>query len=70
MNPAYAPGFRLAAGGAPVIVCLAVYWTGIRCWFVQDDFAWLGLGRNVNSFSDLLYTLFAPMAQGTIRPLS
>jgi hypothetical protein len=54
----------------PILICLGVFWNGIRCWFVQDDFAWLGLSLQVHSFGDLLYTLFSPKAQGTIRPLS
>jgi hypothetical protein len=58
-------GFFLAAG-----VCLFLYWPGLRAWFQQDDFAWLALSQSVHSPHDLLRALFAPMAQGTIRPLS
>ena len=65
---------KRAAGAAfwtiPPLVCLAVYWPIFRIWFQQDDFAWLGLGLSIHGFGDLLRSLFAPMAQGTIRPLS
>ena len=54
----------------PPLVCLAVFWYGFQAWFRADDFAWLGLASGVHSFSDLLYILFGPRAQGTIRPWS
>ncbi len=54
----------------PPLVCLALYWPGLRAWFQQDDFAWLALGGSVKDPHTLLSALFAPMAQGTIRPLS
>jgi hypothetical protein len=43
---------------------------GLKTWFVADDFAWLGLIRNVHSLRDILTVLFAPAAQGTVRPWS
>lgn len=43
---------------------------GLNCWFFQDDFAWLGLIRQVRNTHDLLRVLFEPAAQGTIRPWS
>lgn len=54
----------------PSLLCLALYWPGLRAWFQQDDFAWLGLGASVHDLRTLLRALFEPMAQGTIRPLS
>lgn len=54
---------------APAFV-LWLDWHGIRTWFHQDDFAWLSLGRRVDSFEALLRALFAPAAQGTVRVLS
>lgn len=53
-----------------MIFCIALYKYTLRAWFRADDFAWLGLGLNVETAQDLLHALFAPMAQGTIRPLS
>ena len=41
-----------------------------RIWFLNDDFAWLGLGLSISNASDLWNALFSPMAQGTIRTLS
>ena len=54
----------------PVALCAVVYWHGLNCWFIQDDFAWLGLNDEWNTLPQLLDTLFKPMAQGTIRPIS
>ncbi|MCC6585956.1 MAG: hypothetical protein IT168_04485 [Bryobacterales bacterium] len=54
----------------PAIVSIVLFWPGIQCWFQQDDFAWLALGNGILTGKDLLRALFAPMAQGTIRPLS
>ena len=52
------------------LICLAVYWRGLFAWFQADDFAWLSLRAHVHDWRSLLENLFAPMAQGTIRPLS
>src|SRR5689334_7501606 len=54
----------------PVIFCLFLYWRGLFAWFQADDFAWLNLNGQVHNWRDLLHALFAPMAQGSIRPLS
>ena len=58
------------AWAAPVAFLLWLWFDGLKTWFVADDFAWLSLLRNVHSFPDLLHALFAPAAQGTIRPWS
>jgi 4-amino-4-deoxy-L-arabinose transferase-like glycosyltransferase len=55
---------------APVFFLFWVYREGLQCWFIADDFAWLGLLRQYHSPGDLLSILFAPAAQGTIRPWS
>lgn len=54
----------------PLLICGALYWRGLRMWFWQDDFAWLGLKLQVHDFSSFLDAMFAPKAQGTIRPWS
>ena len=54
----------------PLLVCLLLHWLCFRAWFRADDFAWLGLANTVHSFPDLMRALFAPQAQGTIRPWS
>jgi hypothetical protein len=54
----------------PSLLCLAIYWFGLRAWFQQDDFAWLRLDNQLRETGDLWSLLFAPRAQGTIRPLS
>ena len=41
-----------------------------RAWFQADDLGWLGLEQHVVTWHDWLVAMFAPMAQGTIRPLS
>jgi hypothetical protein len=64
---------RLASAAfwlAPSLLCLALYWRGFTAWFRADDFAWLGTGLYIQSFHDFLLAIFAPQAQGTIRPLS
>jgi hypothetical protein len=55
---------------APSLLCLAIYWLGLRAWFQQDDFAWLTLHQRLRESGDLWGILFSPRAQGTIRPLS
>jgi hypothetical protein len=52
---------------APVLFLFILYWKGLTAWFAADDFAWLGLLRQVNGFHDLLRALFHPAAQGTFR---
>jgi hypothetical protein len=54
----------------PPLLMLALYWRGFFAWFQKDDFAWLSLPNHVHSTRDLLWALFAPLAQGTIRTLS
>jgi len=54
----------------PSLLCLALYWYGLKCWFAQDDFAWLSLHFDVQDLKGLWRNLFTPMAQGTIRFLS
>ena len=54
----------------PIAFLFWLYSTGLRTWFLADDFAWLGLLRDVHSFHDVLSALFTPAAQGTIRPWS
>lgn len=61
---------RAAYWLTPIAFCIALYWLGIRIWFSQDDFAWLGLRSQVTDFSSLMNALFAPRAQGTIRPFT
>jgi Dolichyl-phosphate-mannose-protein mannosyltransferase len=55
---------------APPLLMLALYWPGLTSWFQKDDFVWLGLRAMVHGPRDLLWALFAPLAQGTIRTLS
>jgi hypothetical protein len=67
-------GFSFAVSAAwwlcPVVLLLWLYHDALATWFVADDFAWLSLLRHFRERHDLLHELFAPMAQGTIRPLS
>jgi hypothetical protein len=58
-------GFSLACA-----LCLWLYWPGLVSWFAMDDFAWLSLRLQILTSADILPALFAPKAQGTIRPLS
>ncbi len=54
----------------PVLAALALYQRSFRIWFLNDDFAWLGLGLSLENGGTLWSALFSPMAQGTIRTLS
>ena len=55
---------------AAMILSSFLYKYTLRAWFQEDDFAWLGLSLQVHTWNDFLHTMFAPMAQGTIRPFS
>ena len=61
---------RIAYWATPSLLCLLLYWLGLKAWFQQDDFAWLGLDLMVSDARSFFEALFKPMAQGTIRPLS
>ncbi|MBI2689942.1 MAG: hypothetical protein HYX27_26865 [Acidobacteria bacterium] len=61
---------RLAGFVLACALTLWLYWLGLITWFSLDDFAWLGLRLSVENAGDLVGTLFAPKAQGTVRPLS
>ena len=62
--------WKQAAWLAPALLCLFVFWPGVLAWFQRDDFAWLALRLEVYSTADFWDALFAPKAQGTIRPWS
>jgi hypothetical protein len=54
----------------PVLFLLWLFRDGLKCWFIADDFAWLGLLRLIDSPRSLMRVLFEPAAQGTVRPWS
>lgn len=54
----------------PMVFCVALYYWGVMSWFSEDDFAWLNLRNHVVDFHTFLWAMFAPLAQGTIRPWS
>lgn len=54
----------------PVLLSVYLYRRSFRIWFLNDDFAWLGLGLSVQDWRSLGEALFLPMAQGTVRTLS
>jgi hypothetical protein len=55
---------------AVILFALWLDWPGIKTWFSADDFAWLGLRLHVHDFGTLVWALFHPFAQGTVRVLS
>ena len=61
---------RAAAFLLPPLICLIVFWDVLFTWFLNDDFAWLGLRLELRGVSDLPRLLFEPQAQGTVRFLS
>lgn len=60
----YACGVLLAA--ALVVV---LYWPALHSPYRLDDFAWLSLRNTIRNGHTVLWSLFSPQAQGTIRPL-
>jgi hypothetical protein len=52
------------------VLALALYWRAFVTWFLNDDFAWIGLRLGVVDLSTLSDALFDPAAQGTVRVLS
>ena len=56
--------------GLPPLVCLIVYWYGLRSWFLGDDFLWLGIQDRIRAGSSFWYEIFHPTPHGTFRPLS
>ena len=64
------PDRKPAVRATPVIFLFWLFQDGLSCWFINDDFAWLGLIRQIDRPGGLLRTLFEPAAQGTIRPWS
>jgi hypothetical protein len=67
---ARSPTLASAAYWLAPLLCLAIYWRGLQVWFQADDFVWLGLRSQVHDWHTLMRVLFAPMAQGSTRPLS
>ncbi|HEY4084999.1 MAG TPA: hypothetical protein VGM43_03635 [Bryobacteraceae bacterium] len=54
----------------PILFLLWLYREAFQTWFLTDDFAWLSLTHLIAKRHDFLHELFAPAAQGTIRPWS
>ncbi|MEZ5354378.1 MAG: hypothetical protein R2762_17215 [Bryobacteraceae bacterium] len=55
---------------AAPLLCLLLYGRCLGAWFQLDDFAWLGLRDLIGVNQTWTTALFAPMAQGTVRPIS
>jgi len=49
---------------------LAIFGEAFYCWFLMDDFAWLGLKQELGSGVSAWNVLFEPRAQGTVRVFS
>ena len=60
----------LACWFVPPLLCLYIYRAGLDTWFVQDDYAWLGLRLQVHDMASLLRAVFMPSEHGTFRPFS
>jgi len=72
-DPHHAPRERLlllAYWLIPPLFCLAVYFWGLRAWYQQDDFVWLGQRFRIENWHDFLRAVFEPSVHGTFRPLS
>jgi hypothetical protein len=55
---------------APLLFLGWRYHASFRIWFREDDFPLLAFVRQAHGFHGFLTTMFAPYAQGTIRPWS
>lgn len=53
----------------PPLLGMLIYWPGLLAWFQQDDFAWLGLLRDVREGGSIWDAVFKPSQHGTWRPL-
>jgi hypothetical protein len=56
--------------GVPPLLCVVLYWYGLRSWFLGDDFLWLGIQDRIRAGSSFWYEVFQPAQHGTFRPLS
>ena len=54
----------------PPAFCLVIYYWGLRAWYQQDDFLWLGQRFRIGTWHDFLRAVFGPAANGTFRPFS
>ena len=70
MTPASPRLVRVTFLLAAPLFCLALFWRALSVWFLNDDFAWLGLRFQVHGFSSLITALFQPQAEGTVRFIS
>jgi hypothetical protein len=61
---------RLAYWLVPPAFCLVLYYWGLRAWYQQDDFAWLGQRLRIHDVHDFLRAVFGPSVHGTFRPFS
>src|SRR5581483_7977181 len=61
---------RAAFWVVPPLVAVWFHWLAIKTWFLGDDFAWLIHATEFYNFREFIRAVFAPMAQGTIRPWS
>jgi hypothetical protein len=67
------PAARLSRAAfwiVPPLAALWFHWLAVKTWFFGDDFAWLIHATEFYNFREFLRAVFAPMAQGTIRPWS
>ena len=55
---------------SPPLLALVLYWGGLTAWFQKDDFTWLNLRNLLSEGRSILWILFHPLAQGTIRTIS
>jgi hypothetical protein len=62
--------FTLLVWLAACAASLAIFGEAFYCWFLMDDFAWLGLKQELESGVSVWSVLFEPRAQGTVRVFS
>jgi hypothetical protein len=70
MTPVPPRLLRAAYFLAAPLFCMVLFWRALSVWFLNDDFAWLGLRLQVHDVSSLITALFQPQAEGTVRFIS
>lgn len=63
------PRLAIAMAALPALLLMLLYAPSLGSPYRLDDFAWLSLPNPLNHGRNLLWALFSPQAQGTIRPL-
>ena len=62
-------GWMVTTAALPAVVVVILYAPALRSAYRLDDLAWLSLRNTIANGHSLVWALFSPQAQGSIRPL-